>query len=134
MDSSSTATAIHTQPIAQPFIDGVLGGTLRYQSCKQCGTAQTLARHACIQCASTDLQWMDACGTGTVKAITEVTRAPTDEFRAIAPYTLAIVELKEGFRLMAHAQAGMVIDQPVEAEFFLLGERKLVRFVAQPSV
>lgn len=129
----SAAPVVH-QSIAQPFVEGILSSILRYQSCKQCGQVQTLARYACIDCQSTDLQWLDSCGHGTVKAITEVTRAPTDEFKALIPYTLAIIELKEGFRLMAHAQAGVAIGQHVQSEFFWLGERKLVRFVAQPSV
>lgn len=134
MTSSNSTVPVTALPIAQPFIDGILFNTLCYQSCKHCGRAQTLARYACTYCQSPDLQWKDSCGLGTVKAVTEVTRAPTDEFKALAPYTLVIVELKEGFRLMAHAQAGVVIGQHVQSEFFLLGERKLVRFVAQPSV
>ena len=134
MTISNSAVHVVAKPISQPFIDGMLSNTLRYQSCKHCGKAQTLARYACPYCQSTDLKWSDSCGLGIVKAITEVTRAPTDEFKALVPYTLVIVELKEGFRLMAHAQAGVVIGQQVQSEFFLLGERKLVRFVAQPVV
>lgn len=134
MTFSKSALTVAKQPIAQPFIDGILSSTLRYQSCKHCGKPQTLARYMCTYCQSSDLQWKDSCGLGTVQAITEVTRAPTDEFKALAPYTLVIVELKEGFRLMAHAQAGMVIGQQVQSEFFLLGERKLVKFIAHPVV
>ena len=51
-----------------------------------------------------------------------------EEFRALAPYTLAIVELDEGPRLMGHAVPGVAIGDRVRAEFFAFAGRKLVRF------
>lgn len=115
-------------PLTAPFLEGLACGELRYQACLACGAPQTLARYACRACGSTRLEWRRAAGRGTVYATTTVTRAPSEEFRALAPYTLAIVELDEGPRLMGHAPAGVAIGDRVVAEYFALGGRNLVRF------
>jgi uncharacterized OB-fold protein len=117
--------------LAAPFNEGLACNELRYQICCDCQTAQTLARYACRVCGSSNLEWRTASGLGTIYAVTMVSRAPADEFRALLPYTLVIVELDEGPRLMGHASAGVAIGERVEAEFFMLGERKLVRFRPQ---
>jgi len=116
--------------LSTPFVDGLEAQVLRYQRCGQCGQAQTLARYACQACASAALEWCDASGHATVRAATVVARAPSDEFRALAPYTLVLVQLDEGPRLMGHADAGMAIGTRVQARFFRHQERMLVRFAA----
>lgn len=116
--------------LSKPFVDGLESEVLRFQRCLQCGQAQTLARHACQACASPSLDWHDASGHATVRAATVVARAPSDDFRALAPYTLVLVQLDEGPRLMGHAEAGMRIGTRVKAGFFRHQERMLVRFTA----
>lgn len=117
------------RPLAAPFTDGLREGLLRYQQCTACGSAQTLARYACQHCGERGaLQWRLAAGAATVCAVTEVVRAPSDEFRTLAPYTLVIAQLDEGPRLMAHATGGVVIGERVCAEFFEHHGRTLVRF------
>ena len=64
-------------------------------------------------------------------SVTTVARAPSDEFRPLAPYSLAIVELDEGPRLMGHATGGARIGDRVIAEFFDFGERRLIRFTKE---
>lgn len=114
--------------LAAPFNDGLRAGVVRYQRCAACGHAQTLARHACQRCGHEDLRWHDAAGTATVRAATVVARAPSDDFRPLAPYTLVIVELDEGPRLMGHALPGVQIGQRVRAGFFEHQGRALLRF------
>jgi uncharacterized OB-fold protein len=120
-------------PIAAPFVQGLADGAIRYQSCIDCRAAQTLARYACRACGSARLDWRAATGRGTVFAVTVVTRAPSDEFRALAPYTLVLVDLDEGARLMAHAEPGIAIGDPVVAGFFTHNGRPLVRFRRAPG-
>ena len=87
MSATETTAA---RPLAAPFTDGLRKGVLRYQQCMACGGAQTLARYACQHCGERGaLNWRDAAGAATVWAFTEVVRTPSDEFRALAPYTLA---------------------------------------------
>ena len=117
--------------LAAPFVDGLDEGRLRYQMCGDCGAAQTLARYACGGCGSTRLGWRDSEGRGTVYATTTVARAPSDQFRALVPYTLALADLDEGPRLMGHAAPGLAIGDRVSAEFFRCAERTLVRFRAE---
>jgi uncharacterized protein len=110
-DSSRTAVS--------PYAEGIARGVLCYQRCTDCGAPQTLARYACQRCGSTSLAWLDSVGHGTVYATTVVTRAPSEEFRALAPYTLVLVDLDEGPRVMAHGEPGLAIGDAVS-------ERKLV--------
>lgn len=125
-----TTTTIPTaRPLAAPFTDGLRQGVLRYQHCDACGNAQTLARYACQHCSARGaLHWRDAAGTGSVYAVTVVARAPSDAFRALAPYTLAIVQLDEGPRLMGHATPGVRIGERVRAGFFEHQGAVLIRF------
>ncbi len=102
---------------AAAYRDGLAAGVLRYLRCTDCAAAQTLFRYACTRCGSTRLTWRDASGSGTVYATTIVTRAPTDAFRALAPYTLLLVDLDEGARLMAHGTPGLAIGDRVSAGF-----------------
>lgn len=111
-----------------PYAEGLARGVLRYQCCTACGAAQTLARYACTRCGGTALIWRDAAGTGTVYSATVVMRAPSDAFRALVPYTLVLVDLDEGPRLMAHAEAGVRIGDRVRAAFFHHAGTPLARF------
>ena len=121
-------TATSSSALAAPFVDGLAQHELRFQRCTACGTAQTLARYACAHCGSESLAWETARGTATLHAVTVVSRAPSDAFRALAPYTLVIAQLDEGPRLMAHADPGVRIGERVAAGFFAHEGRTLVRF------
>ena len=74
------------------YLEGPQRLALRHQQCDSCGAVQTLTRLACMACRSAQLTWKDSLGIGTVYAMTQVHRAPSDEFRAIVPYTLALVD------------------------------------------
>jgi len=121
-------TATSSSALAAPFVDGLARHELRFQRCTACGTAQTLARYACARCGSDALAWETARGTATLHAVTVVSRAPSDVFRTLAPYTLVIAQLDEGPRLMAHADPGVRIGDRVAAGFFAHDGHTLVRF------
>ena len=114
------------------FVEGLRGRVIRYQKCLDCDAAQTLVRHACTKCGSLRLLWRNSEGRGTVFAATVVHRAPSDDFRPLAPYTLVLVDLDEGARLMAHGAPGLAIGDRVAATFFEHGARTLVRFRPEP--
>lgn len=113
--------------LAAPFLAGLADDRIRFQRCGACGKAQRLARYACTACGATDLRWEDATGRGTVFAVTEVKRAPTDAFRALVPYRIALIDLDEGARLMAHAQPGLSVGDRVSLSVYRLGEQALIR-------
>ena len=114
--------------LAASFIEGLARQELRFQRCTLCGTAQTLARYACAHCGEASMAWDTARGMATLHAVTIVSRAPSDAFRALVPYTLVIAQLDEGPRLMAHAVPGVRIGDRVAAGFFEHGGRTLIRF------
>ena len=110
------------------FAEGLQKSELRFQKCAECGAAQRLARYACSQCGSTKLDWRVSRGHGVVFASTVVNRAPSDEFKALAPYGIVMVDLDEGARLMGHGPTDARIGERVAGEVFELGPRRLVRF------
>jgi uncharacterized OB-fold protein len=114
--------------LAAHFWDGCAAGELRYQSCGACAAPQFYPRASCLKCGAADLQWRSAQGAGTVYALTSVERAPSDEFRALAPYVIVLVDMDEGYRMMAHGAPGLAIGARVRARFFDNGGRRLPRF------
>ena len=71
-----------------------------YRRCTACGQAQPATRRFCIGCGGATLAQHPARGDGTVHTFTTVHRAPSAAFRALVPYTLALVDMDEGFRLL----------------------------------
>jgi hypothetical protein len=57
-----------------------------------------------------------------------VSRAPTPELRALAPYAILLVDMAEGFRMMAHGDPTLVIDDAVAASFRPFGDRLVPYF------
>lgn len=90
------------QPTAEtsPFWQACLAGELLYQACEQCGHAQYLPRRICCECHSPQLTWRKSQRLGTVYSHTTVRRAPTAAFRANVPYVVALIDMREGFRMM----------------------------------
>jgi uncharacterized OB-fold protein len=101
---------------------------LAYDRCRACGKVQYFRRAFCPNCGSAEIEGQAASGRGTVYAITTVSRAPSEQLRAYAPYRIALVDAEEGFRYMAHAAEGLAIADSVSTTFRRLGER-IVPFV-----
>ena len=114
--------------LAAHFWEGCRAGELRYQRCSVCSALQSYPRAYCQHCGAADLEWQLAQGRGTVYACTRVERAPSDEFRALAPYLIVLVDLDEGYRMMAHGAPGLAIGERVGVRFFEHGGRHLPRF------
>lgn len=114
--------------LSRPFVEGLAVGVLRYQRCPACGRTQRLARYACQACGERGLVWCDGGFLGTVFALSTVNRAPTEPFRALVPYTLVLVDMAEGSRLMGHAAPGLKIGDEVRAETFIFEGHHLLRF------
>jgi len=114
--------------LAQPYVDGLGLNQIRYQQCTACARAHTFAHDACQYCGSEHLLWKTSAGRGRVHAVTIVARAPSDAFRALAPYTLVVVEMEEGARVMGHAVPGVQIDDSVVANYFVHQGQTLIRF------
>ena len=114
--------------LAQHFWTGCSEGKLYYQRCTDCDHAQFFPRSHCLTCNSDHVEWQVSKGFGTIYSITRVERAPTDDFRALAPYAIALVDLDEGVRIMAHANLALKIGDKVRVTFFNHTNRALPRF------
>ena len=80
---------------------------LLYQTCPKCGYVQFYPRARCTKCHHDALEWRTSSGQGTVHTFTLNHRAPTPAFQAMVPYVIALIDMKEGFRIMAN-----VLDAP----------------------
>ena len=90
----------------KPFWDGCANGVVRFQSCTRCGAVQRIPRSLCAACQSDALAWRESSGLGRVLSHTTVHRAPTAAFRDEVPYVIALIDMDEGFRLMANVAGG----------------------------
>ena len=114
------------RPMRAPFFQGLEQGEVRYQVCAGCSAVQSTPRRTCRRCRSPRLDWRRSAGRGVVYATTLVHQAPSVELSALVPYTLAVVDLDEGARLVAHAAAEVEIGSRVTVEFFSLARRTLI--------
>jgi uncharacterized protein len=125
-----------TTEFSEPFWEMARLGTLGLQQCGECSQWTFPARVLCPRCWSMDLTWAPASGRAALYSYTTVYRAPAPEFAADVPYTVALVELEEGPRMMARlggvAEEDIVIGMPLQVEFDLDPDMRLPRFVAAP--
>jgi uncharacterized protein len=89
--------------------------------CSHCKKTQSIPRARCAYCFKDSLLWKQSERRGRILSFTIVHRAPTTAFRAEVPYAIAIIDMDEGFRLMANvkhgAQQELKIDQRVAIGF-----------------
>ena len=83
----------------KPFFDGAAEGKLRLQVCADCGTWAFPLTQICGHCGSTDIEWRDASGRGTVYAHGRLQRVYHPRHQDHLPIILAQVDIEEGIRL-----------------------------------
>lgn len=93
--------------LSRPHWDGCRQGVLRVQRCRACGAYVFIPRPACTRCQGQELEWVTSSGRGTVYSLTTVYRPQRPEFQV--PYTVAIVELEEGWHMLTN-----LVDCPVD--------------------
>ncbi|RGE23652.1 Zn-ribbon domain-containing OB-fold protein [Leucobacter sp. wl10] len=89
-----------TTPLTQRFWDAANDDELLIQRCRDCGHRQHYPRNICTGCWSEQLEWQAASGRGTVWTFTVVEKPGHPAWAGETPYTIALVELEEGPRLM----------------------------------
>lgn len=90
---------------------------IRFQRCACCAHLQYFRRGFCAACGSLALTDHAAAGEGTIYAASLVCRAATPETRAHVPYNIVLVDMREGFRIMAHGDHELAIGDLVMARF-----------------
>jgi hypothetical protein len=92
---------------------------LTYQTCDTCGSTVFYPRTVCPHCGGESLRSRDSAGAGTVYSYTVQHRASHPYFADKTPMTLALVDLDEGFRVLADLPgvADVEVGMPVEVLF-----------------
>lgn len=120
----------------QRFFDAAREGHLSYQECDSCGTRMAYPRTVCSTCLSDQLTTHRAAGSGVVYSFTTLHRAGNPAMKDRVPYTVVLVDLDEGVRVLADlvdapASVTPAIGMPVEAVFEdLTPEVSIPRFQA----
>ena len=81
-------------------------GGLHFQRCRDCGTWRHPPRYYCAACASPDWEFAPSGGAGTVQSAMLTERAFDPGWAGEVPYTLVVVELDEGPRVLTAARPG----------------------------
>lgn len=106
MSYDKPAPAIDAE--SEPYWTGAREGRLMIQRCGRTGRCFLYSRRLAPGAGETDIQWIEATGTGIVYSFT-VCHAPAGPaFRNDTPYVVACVELDEGARIVSN----LVSDDP----------------------
>ncbi len=98
------------------FFDTLADGELLGGVCTDCGQVLLPPRPACYACGSRAVDVEPQSREGRVFSCTEVHAAPP-AFASAAPYTVAVVELADGGRLLGRVAADyadVAVGDPVE--------------------
>jgi hypothetical protein len=105
--------------ISRPHWEGCREGVLRVQRCRDCEGYVFIPQPVCTHCFGAALEWVESSGRGTVYSFTRVHRPPRPEFEV--PYTVAIIELEEGWHMLSNivecAIEDVRVGMPVEVTF-----------------
>lgn len=93
------------------------------EQCPACDAVWSLPRGFCPRCGAQVVRQIAASGRGRLFSATLVHRAPTEAFKRLVPYRIALIELEEGPRLMAHLADDTAIGEAVVGAIETVGER-----------
>jgi uncharacterized OB-fold protein len=107
--------------LSRPFWEGCRANKLRMQHCSGCDRFQFYPRIICSHCESDALSWRTVSGLGHVASFTIVRRGISRAYEA--PYTVALIDLEEGPRMMSsvvgcepeHVAVGDAVEVQFEA-------------------
>jgi uncharacterized OB-fold protein len=107
--------------VTTEFWDAAKERRLLFQRCRDCGARQSFPQAFCRGCLSENLEWNEASGKGRIYSYTVVHRPPTAAFQEDVPYTVALVQLEEGVRMMGSIVGiepdDVRVDMPVSVVF-----------------
>lgn len=106
---------------SRPFFDAAARGVLMLQRCTSCGAYHFPLREVCPECLSTDLEWAESAGRGTLHTFGVMHRVYHPAFADAVPYNLAVVELEEGPRMNSTvvecSNEDLEVGMPLEVTF-----------------
>ena len=109
-------------PDTQHFWDGTRAGELRLQRCNDCGKIYFPPRPFCPKCVSRSVSIIAASGRAKLHTYV-VSHMAIPDSGIEAPYSVAVVQLEEGPRLLTNiveceqTPEALQLDMPVEVVF-----------------
>lgn len=114
------------EPDTQPFWDATRGHKLMYQVDKDTGDVVFYPRRHNPKNGSSNLEWRESKGEGTIYTFSVVRQNRHPAFRDLGAYAVAYVDLDEGFRIMTNIVG---VDDPTTD--IKIGQRVKVRWEDQ---
>ena len=100
------------------FTDAIAAGGHQYLVCEACGDASLPPRRFCPACGSTDLTREPLPDRGKILSYTEIS-VTIPKFHGETPYTVVLVELKEGVDLTGQLREATAEDIALGDEVIL---------------
>jgi uncharacterized protein len=97
-----TISAPRESSSSRPFWEATRQERLVLPFCPACDACFWYPRPFCPRCLADELDWRAAAGTAVVHALTVMHQPGPGRDRADGPYTVAIVELTEGVRMLTN--------------------------------
>ena len=114
------------------FWEGCKEKRLRFQQCVACGHVRWPPSNLCPVCHSFETKWIEASGKGKIHTFTVYHMAFHPAWKDKTPYITAVVELKEGPKLLTNIvdadPSQLTCDMPVEVVWEGAGEYFVPRF------
>lgn len=86
--------------LTKPFWDACEKAVLLAPRCHDCGKFFFRPELACTHCFSTNWEWIETAGKGSLYSYTIIERPPAPGFKT--PLILAIVDVDEGFSMFSN--------------------------------
>lgn len=123
-------------PWAAPLWEGCQRGKLVLPYCEQCMESFYYPRLWCPGCLGQQLSWREVSGEGHIYSFSIIYQSPLPSYQGDVPYVLAIIELKEGPRMMTNVVncelTEVIVGMSVVVTFEQRGDMSIPQF--QPAI
>ena len=92
--------------LSSPFWNGAQDSQLMLQLCDTCHQHVFYPRPLCPHCWCGKLDWVPACGQGSLKSFSQIWKPGHPGWIPVAPYYVGLVPLKEGPTILSHILTG----------------------------
>ncbi|MGB2694328.1 MAG: OB-fold domain-containing protein [Dehalococcoidia bacterium] len=127
-EATTRPLPVFPEPDTKPFWEATKSHELRYQTCDDCAGVVFFPRRHCTHCMSMKLSWRTSKGEGTVYTYTVIRQIGLPWFKDRVPYTVAWIDLDEGFRILSSVVG---VDDPTTD--VRVGQRVRVRWEDQEN-
>jgi uncharacterized OB-fold protein len=107
--------------LSRPFWEACRRHELAVQRCQGCGAFRYPPAVLCPECLGEQSEWIRVSGRGKIFSFVVFRRGYHPAFEPDLPYTVAVVELEEGARLVSNIVGcrpeQVTCDMPVEVVF-----------------